>query len=212
MNSTTVSPTITGSRISGCRRTCGVARSRPTRACRRRHAYPTCWPHGSSGLRSKLFAAEARSAKWRPERRQRLRARYSTRVLAIVERMMIEHLTIVVPSSCSAKPCCTCADNDRSRSATSRTVTDPSRTTCAKTRSGRSSSVARAGCSWSRSPVRKPAPISTHSSNAATRTASTHTAISAGCPSGCQRRRTSGIRRARSMAPASCASSGVTVT
>jgi transposase len=42
-------------------------------------------------LIGKLFAAEARSAKWTPELRQRLRARYSARVLAIIERMMIAH-------------------------------------------------------------------------------------------------------------------------
>ncbi|APR34337.1 IS66 family transposase [Paraburkholderia sp. SOS3] len=50
-------------------------------------------------LIGKLFAAEARSTKWKPERRQRLRARYSARVLAIIERMMIEHLLTVMPSS-----------------------------------------------------------------------------------------------------------------
>ncbi|MBB3005087.1 transposase [Paraburkholderia tropica] len=54
-------------------------------------------------LIGKLFAAEARSAQWKPERRQRLRIRYSARVLAIVERMLIEHLPGVVPSSLLGK-------------------------------------------------------------------------------------------------------------
>lgn len=54
-------------------------------------------------LIGKLFAAEARSAKWKPERRQRLRARYSARVLAIIERMLAEHLPTVVPSSLLGK-------------------------------------------------------------------------------------------------------------
>lgn len=47
----------------------------------------------------KLFAAEARSATWKHERRQRLRARYSAHVLAVIEGMLIEHLSGVVPSS-----------------------------------------------------------------------------------------------------------------
>ncbi|WP_233864683.1 IS66 family transposase [Paraburkholderia adhaesiva] len=50
-------------------------------------------------LIGKLFAAEARGARWEPQRRQRLRARYSGRVLAILERMLVEHLPTVVPSS-----------------------------------------------------------------------------------------------------------------
>ncbi|WP_232442198.1 IS66 family transposase [Burkholderia ubonensis] len=50
-------------------------------------------------LIGKLFAAEARSAKWAPERRQRLRARYSARVLSIIERMVVEHLPSILPSS-----------------------------------------------------------------------------------------------------------------
>ncbi|MBJ9732955.1 IS66 family transposase [Burkholderia cenocepacia] len=54
-------------------------------------------------LIGKLFAAEARSAKWKPERRQRLRARYSARVLTIIERMLVEHLPGVVPSSLLGK-------------------------------------------------------------------------------------------------------------
>ncbi|WP_322067352.1 IS66 family transposase [Burkholderia ubonensis] len=55
------------------------------------------------GLIGRLFAAEARSVKWTPERRQRLRARYSARVLAIIERMMVEHLPTVMPSSLLGK-------------------------------------------------------------------------------------------------------------
>ena len=54
-------------------------------------------------LIGKLFAAEVRSAKWKSERRQRLRARYSARVLAIIERMLVEHLPGVVPSSLLGK-------------------------------------------------------------------------------------------------------------
>ncbi|WP_257820250.1 IS66 family transposase [Burkholderia glumae] len=54
-------------------------------------------------LIGKLFAAEARSAKWESERRQRLRARYSARVLTLIERMLIEHLPGVVPSSLLGK-------------------------------------------------------------------------------------------------------------
>lgn len=54
-------------------------------------------------LIGKLFAAEARSAKWKPERRQRLRARYSARVLAIIERMQVGNLPSVVPSSLLGK-------------------------------------------------------------------------------------------------------------
>ncbi|SEK15196.1 IS66 C-terminal element [Paraburkholderia tropica] len=54
-------------------------------------------------LIGKLFAAEARSAKWKPERRQRLRARYSARVLAIIERMQVGNLPTVVPSSLLGK-------------------------------------------------------------------------------------------------------------
>ena len=54
-------------------------------------------------LIGKLFAAEARSTKWKSERRQRLRARYNARVLAIIERMLVEHLPGVVPSSLLGK-------------------------------------------------------------------------------------------------------------
>ncbi|EEA00056.1 transposase IS66 [Burkholderia sp. H160] len=55
------------------------------------------------GLIGKLFAVEARSPKWAGERRQRLRARYSSRVLAIIARMMVEQLPTVVPSSLLGK-------------------------------------------------------------------------------------------------------------
>jgi len=54
-------------------------------------------------LIGKLFAAEARSVKRTPERRQRLRVRYSTRVLATIEPMLIEHLPSVAPSSLLGK-------------------------------------------------------------------------------------------------------------
>ncbi len=50
-----------------------------------------------------MFAAEARSAKWKSERRQRLRARYSARVLTLIERMLVQHLPSVVPSSLLGK-------------------------------------------------------------------------------------------------------------
>jgi len=54
-------------------------------------------------LIGKLFAADVRSAQWKPERRQRLRIRYSARVLAIIERMLVEHLPGIVPSSLLGK-------------------------------------------------------------------------------------------------------------
>lgn len=54
-------------------------------------------------LIGKLFSAEARSAKWTPERRQRLRARYSARVLSIIERILVEHLSGILPSSLRGK-------------------------------------------------------------------------------------------------------------
>jgi transposase len=54
-------------------------------------------------LIGRLFATEARSAQWQPERRQRLRVRYSARVLAIIERLMIAQLPAVVPSSLLGK-------------------------------------------------------------------------------------------------------------
>lgn len=47
--------------------------------------------------------AEARSAKWNRERRRRLRARYSTRVLANIGRMLVEHLSGIVPPSLLGK-------------------------------------------------------------------------------------------------------------
>ncbi len=54
-------------------------------------------------LIGKLFAPKARSVKWKPERRQRLRARYSARVLAIIECMLAEHPPSAVPSSLLGK-------------------------------------------------------------------------------------------------------------
>lgn len=51
------------------------------------------------GLIGKLFTVEARAAKWTAERRQRLRARYSSRVLAVIEHMMVKQLPTIVPSS-----------------------------------------------------------------------------------------------------------------
>jgi transposase len=55
------------------------------------------------GLTGRLFAAEARSAHWESDRRQRLRAHYSTRILGIIERLLTEHLPTVVPGSLLGK-------------------------------------------------------------------------------------------------------------
>jgi transposase len=54
-------------------------------------------------LIAKLYAAESRSAAWDADRRQRLRRRYSTRVLAVIEQMLLEHLDNVVPGSLLGK-------------------------------------------------------------------------------------------------------------
>jgi hypothetical protein len=54
-------------------------------------------------LIGKLFAAEARSAAWPPERRQPLRCRYSARVLDRIEQLLIEHRDTVVPASILGK-------------------------------------------------------------------------------------------------------------
>lgn len=54
-------------------------------------------------LMGRLFAAEARSAKWSADRRKRLRCRYSERVLAIIKQTLIEHLPTVVPGSMLGK-------------------------------------------------------------------------------------------------------------
>ncbi len=54
-------------------------------------------------LIGKLFAAEARSADWLPERRLRLRSRYSARVLGAIETLLREQLPIVVPGSLLGK-------------------------------------------------------------------------------------------------------------
>jgi transposase len=54
-------------------------------------------------LIGKLFATEARSAKWKPERRHRLRRRYSTRVLHVIHTLMLEQLPAVVPGSLLGK-------------------------------------------------------------------------------------------------------------
>jgi transposase len=55
------------------------------------------------GLTRRLFAAEARRANWPSARRQRLRSRYSTRILGIIERLLTEHLSTVVPGSLLGK-------------------------------------------------------------------------------------------------------------
>ena len=54
-------------------------------------------------LIGKLFAAEARSETWKAERRQRLRRRYSVRVLGVIEQLMIEQSPGVVPQSLLGK-------------------------------------------------------------------------------------------------------------
>ncbi|MGF6932003.1 hypothetical protein OKW41_001142 [Paraburkholderia sp. UCT70] len=54
-------------------------------------------------LIGKLFAAEARSETWPAERRQRLRRRYSPRVLDAIEKLMLEQLPGVVPQSLLGK-------------------------------------------------------------------------------------------------------------
>lgn len=54
-------------------------------------------------LIAKLYAAEARSAQWTAERRLRLRARYSARVLDLIEKLLTEHRDTVVPGSLLGK-------------------------------------------------------------------------------------------------------------
>jgi transposase len=54
-------------------------------------------------LIGKLFAGESRSQTWTPERRQRLRRRYSARVLDAIHTLMIEESPGVVPKSLLGK-------------------------------------------------------------------------------------------------------------
>ena len=54
-------------------------------------------------LIGKLFAAEARSATWIAQRRQRLRRRYSARVLDAIHALMLEQSPGVVPKSLLGK-------------------------------------------------------------------------------------------------------------
>jgi hypothetical protein len=54
-------------------------------------------------LIGKLFAAEARSETWTAERRQRLRRRYSARVLDAIEKLTLEQRPGVVPQSLLGK-------------------------------------------------------------------------------------------------------------
>ena len=54
-------------------------------------------------LIAKLYAAEARSAKWDASRRRRLRARYSRRVLERIEQLLVAHRDGVVPGSLLGK-------------------------------------------------------------------------------------------------------------
>ncbi|ONV01438.1 IS66 family transposase, partial [Burkholderia cenocepacia] len=51
----------------------------------------------------KLFAAEARSETWSASRRQRLRRRYSTHVLAAIHTLMVEQSPGVAPKSLLGK-------------------------------------------------------------------------------------------------------------
>ncbi|MGH7471940.1 MAG: IS66 family transposase [Longimicrobiales bacterium] len=55
------------------------------------------------GLIGKLYAAEARSADWMAEKRQRLRRRYSSRVLGAIRQLMIEQMPAVVPGGLLGK-------------------------------------------------------------------------------------------------------------
>jgi transposase len=54
-------------------------------------------------LIGKLFAVEARSARWTVDRRQRLRQRYCTLVLGVIYKLMIEQSPGVVPNSLLGK-------------------------------------------------------------------------------------------------------------
>ncbi|MGF6980053.1 transposase [Paraburkholderia sp. JPY465] len=54
-------------------------------------------------LIGRLFVAEARSAKWEANRRQRLRRRYSARVLDAIRNLMLEQSPGVVPNSLLGK-------------------------------------------------------------------------------------------------------------
>ena len=54
-------------------------------------------------LIGKLFVAEARSAKWKADRRQRLRRRYSARVLDAIHNLMLEQSPGVLPNSLLGK-------------------------------------------------------------------------------------------------------------
>lgn len=54
-------------------------------------------------LIARLFAAEARSAEWSASQRQRLRRRYSVRVLDLIEQLLIAHRDAVVPGSLLGK-------------------------------------------------------------------------------------------------------------
>ncbi|KAK45666.1 transposase, partial [Caballeronia jiangsuensis] len=54
-------------------------------------------------LIGKLFAAEARSSKWKPERRQRLRRRYSTRILDAIYALALAQSPGIVPKSLLGK-------------------------------------------------------------------------------------------------------------
>ena len=89
----------------------------------RQLVHPGCWTHAGRGfikaedaipklarlpdqlptrfvrLIAKLYAAEVRSKEWKPERRQRLRARYSVRVLDLIKALLFEHRDDIVPGS-----------------------------------------------------------------------------------------------------------------
>ncbi|MEX3901836.1 transposase, partial [Paraburkholderia sp. BR10954] len=54
-------------------------------------------------LIGRLFVAEARSAKWEANRRQRLRRRYSARVLDAIRSLMLKQSPGVVPHSLLGK-------------------------------------------------------------------------------------------------------------
>ena len=150
---------------------CPLLTTRNTRATARVSGHSTgasralCWGRSVPG-----FAAEAHSAKWKPERRQRLRARYSARILAAVERMMIEHLPIVMPSSLLGQamqymsgqwPKLVRYVENGNWPISNNACHAASGMTPVKTRSGRSSLHARASCFPIRLPTHMPARIYT---------------------------------------------------
>ncbi|WP_232448856.1 IS66 family transposase, partial [Burkholderia ubonensis] len=75
----------------------------PSRYVRRNSRLPITLMTYRLQLIGKLFAAESRSETWTTERRQRLRRRYSARVLDIIHALMLEQSPGVVPKSLLGK-------------------------------------------------------------------------------------------------------------